>query len=123
MPAPIRPERSERRRQRPGLAHQGAMASPARNHRLGAEPLERGPGVHREDDADGDAGHGDERRGPEAELVGLADGFAQLEGREKGSRAALKANIEASPTDVRKPAALAPSVIQPPEVASGAPTG
>ena len=86
MPAPIRPDSSSpavsgpvSRDQRDGQA--------GRNHRLGAEPLERRAGVHRQHDADRQAGDGDQRRRPHAELVELADGFAELERREEQLRA------------------------------------
>ena len=72
MPAPMRPDSSSAGGQRTGLAHQRDR-QPGRDHRLGAEALERRARVHREHDADGDAGHGDERRRTEAELVELAE--------------------------------------------------
>ena len=65
-------------RKRPGLAHQGDR-QPGRNHRFGAEPLERGAGVHREHHADGHARYGDQRRRAQAELIDLSDGLPELE--------------------------------------------
>ena len=80
------PARQEqRRRQRTGLADERDRQA-GRNHRLGAESLERRARVHRQHDADRHARHRDERRRPEPELVDLADGFAELEGRDERPR-------------------------------------
>ena len=68
--------------QRPGLAHQRDRQA-GRDHRLGAEALERRARVHREHDADRDARDGDERRRAQAELVELAEGLAEFEGRDE----------------------------------------
>ena len=37
--------------------------------------------MHRQDDADGEAGYRDERRGPKSQLVDLTRRFGELEGR------------------------------------------
>ena len=86
MPAPIRPDSSKPGGQRTGFADQRHRQA-GRNHRFGAEPLERGARVHREHDADRQAGDGNQRRGPEPELVELPDGLADLERRGKELRA------------------------------------
>ena len=68
--------------QRPRLPHQRNRQA-RRDHRFGAEALERRARVHRQHDADREAGDGDERRRAQAELVDLADGFAEFEGRDE----------------------------------------
>ena len=99
MPAPIRPDSSRPAVSGPGLAHE-RDGQARRDHRLGAEALERRARVHREHDADRHAGDGDERRRSQPELEELADGFAELEGRDERARAAaLNAKIDTSPAE------------------------
>ena len=81
------PRASSPARQRPGLAHQ-RDGEPGRDHRLGAEPLERGPRVHRQHDADRHPGDGDQRRGAQPQLEQLPDGLAELDREARTARGA-----------------------------------
>ena len=66
-----------------GLAHEG-QGEGGGNQRLGPEALERGAGVHGEDDAHREAGGGDEGHREPADLVELARRLPQLERRPEG---------------------------------------
>ena len=80
MPAPTRPDTSSPAVERPGFANERDR-EPGRNHRLGAKPLERCAGVHRQHDADRESGGENQRRRAIAELVDVPDDFPQLVGR------------------------------------------
>ena len=70
------------RRQRPRLAHERNRQA-GRDHRFGAEALERRARMHRQHDADRHAGDRDQRRRSQSELIDLAHGFAKLERRDE----------------------------------------
>ena len=54
------------------------------NHRLGTEALERGACMHRQHDADREAGGENQRRGAVPELKEMPEDFARLVGRTNG---------------------------------------
>jgi hypothetical protein len=71
------------RSERPCFANQGDGEA-RRDQRFGAEPLERRARVHRQDDADCEAGRENQRRGSRAELIDMTRDFAGLVGRAEG---------------------------------------